>query len=64
VKSSLLKAREIEALTFIYTPTERPAGPGAARNSNTTARRLARPLVGAAVALVVFLTLAWILTPR
>ena len=64
MKSSPLKAREVEALTFIYTPTETPAAGDAAPNENATARALARPLLGAAVALVVFATLAWILTAR
>ena len=62
MNSSPLSAREIEALTFVYTPTprsERDLSPEA----GGAGRSMARPLVGAAVALVVFVALAWILTP-
>ena len=64
MKSSSLKASEIEALTFIYTPTQRPEGVDAAPDRNPRARTLTPPLVGAAVVLVVFVALAWILTQR
>ena len=60
---SPLRAREIEALTFIYSPTE--SSPVAvSQNLDTPSRSRARPLVGAAVALVLFAALAWILTSR
>lgn len=64
MKSSPLKAGEIEALTFIYTPTQGPEGVGAATGANPRARTLTPPLVGAAVVLVVFVALVWILTQR
>jgi hypothetical protein len=62
VNPSPLRAREIEALTFIYTPTQRSAGAASAHDADTPPRLPARPLVGAAVAAVVFGALAWILT--
>jgi len=64
VNPSPLRASEIEALTFIYAPGEKSPAAGSARNANRSSRSLARPVVGTAVALVVFVALAWILTPR
>lgn len=58
-----LSASEIEALTFIYTPTGRSAAAGS-QKASAPSRSLTRPVVGTAVALVVFVALAWILTPR
>jgi hypothetical protein len=64
VKSSPLRASEIEALTFIYSPNQSSPEGGAAPRTHPTSRTLAGPLLGAAVALVALVTLAWILTPR
>ncbi|HEX4389361.1 MAG TPA: hypothetical protein VH109_12105 [Steroidobacteraceae bacterium] len=60
MNSSPLRASEIEALTFIYTPAPRSEG---SRTTGAAGRSVARALVGAAVGLVVFVALAWILTP-
>jgi hypothetical protein len=59
-----LRASEIEALTFIFTPAQRSPSAGSARPLNPSGHLAVRPVLGAAVALVVFVALAWLLTPR
>jgi len=56
-----LKAREVEALTFIY-----PAAPAKAAAGDRPRLRLWRPrpaTVGLAVVIVVLAALAWVLLP-